>query len=525
MQNPHEQKSIRLLQKRRKSFMQFIFSRLGLIVFLLLLQMGLMFGIFVWFAEFVPHLLGSSILFNLVMIIILLNSQADPSAKITWLIVVMLMPVFGALLYLYTRSDFGHRALKKRFKYVQRESRYDLRQQPDTVHDLKASAPGAAALASYVGHCGCHPVWKNTAVSYFPSGEDKLEALLEKIGQARRFIFLEYFIIGEGEMWGQVLNLLIQKAEEGLDVRVIIDGTCEFTTLSDDYPDRLKALGIKCKMFAPARPFISTHYNYRDHRKIAVIDGQYAFTGGVNLADEYINIGSRFGHWKDTAIMLDGEAVRSFLLMFLQMWAMDGQKLETARFLAYPTFKRHDTPGFVLPYSDCPLDGNKVGERVYVDILYRAKKYVHIMTPYLILDNVTETALIYAAERGVDIHLILPGIPDKKYAWHLAHTHYATLLNAGVKISEYTPGFVHAKVFVADDQEAVVGTINLDYRSLYHHFECAAYLYGVPCIEEIEQDFQNTLKKSTRMTHDRIRDIPWLHKLAGAALKAIAPLM
>ncbi len=519
-----EKRILTLLQKGKRSLMGKVFSRLGLITLLLLLQVGLLFVFFYWFSAYIPHLFGSTMLFNAVMVMVLLNSRTDPSAKLTWLIVIMVLPVVGVLLYLYTRSDLGHRALRERVKAIDRECRGDLKPSREALEHLTDRDPGAAALARYVGRNGDCPVWEDTAVTYFPSGEKKLEALLPALEKAKKFIFLEYFIVREGEMWGQVLHILAEKANQGVDVRVMIDGTCEFTTLTHDYPERLKQLGIKCKMFAPARPFVSTHYNYRDHRKIAVIDGYIGFTGGVNLADEYINREVRFGHWKDTALMLEGKAVRSFTLMFLQMWALDEFHGESAKFLAHPVPKA-DAPGFVLPYGDCPVDGDKVGERVYMDILYRAKRYVHIMTPYLILDSSMENALMYAAERGVDVHLILPGIPDKKSAWYLARTHYGSLIEAGVKISEYTPGFVHAKVFVADDQEAVVGTINLDYRSLYHHFECAAYLHSVPCIPDIERDFQQTLTECRRMTQKELKHIPWYQKLAGAALKAIAPLM
>lgn len=526
MKNTPRRKVRRLLDKSKRSVKNAVFSRLGLIVLLLLVQFGILLSFFEWFAAFIPHLFGSGIAFNLLMVIVLLNSNADPSAKLTWLVVIMVVPVFGALLYLYTRSDIGHRALKRRFQTISSETRFDLRQNQETMKRLETEAPGVAALARYVGRCGCQPIWDHTAVSYHPSGEEKLEALLEALESAKHFIFLEYFIIEEGLMWGQVLDILANKAREGVDVRVIIDGTCEFTTLPHDYPKRLKELGIQCKLFAPARPFISTHYNYRDHRKIAVIDGHIGFTGGVNLADEYINQVERFGHWKDVAVKLQGDAVRSFTVMFLQMWAIDTNGFaETASFLRSVPSATAQQKGFVMPYSDCPLDGNQVGERVYMDILNRAERYVHIMTPYLILDSTMENALKYAAERGVDVHLILPGIPDKKYAWWLARTHYPALMAAGVKISEYTPGFVHAKVFVSDDVEAVVGTINLDYRSLYHHFECAAYMYDVPCIMDIEQDFVRTLSRCRRMTEKRLDDIPAYQKLAGAALKALAPLM
>ncbi len=520
-----DKRVMRLLKKGRKSLMSTVFSRLGLIVLLLLLQVGLLFSILKWFAEFIPHIFGSAMLFNAVMVTVLLNSRTDPSAKLTWLIVIMVMPIFGVLLYLFTRSDVGHRALRERIKALALETHGALPQDEETLSCLRETDPGAAALAYYVGRNGDQPIWRNTEVTYFPSGEKKFEALLTALESARHFIFMEYFIIGEGEMWGQILNVLAEKARQGVDVYVLIDGTCEFTTLSHDYPARMRALGIKCKMFAPVMPFVSTHYNYRDHRKIAVIDGHTGFTGGVNLADEYINRASRFGHWKDAALMLKGDAVRSFTLLFLQMWAMDERYTEFSRYFAYHLPQAPESPGYVLPYGDCPLDGDHVGERVYMDILYRAKRYVHIMTPYLILDSSMENALTYAAERGVDVHLILPGVPDKKYAWWLARTHYPSLIASGVRISEYTPGFVHAKVFVADDQEAVVGTINLDYRSLYHHFECAAYLHAVPCIRDIEADFQNTLEKCRPMTEAELKAIPWQQKLAGAALKAIAPLM
>ena len=326
-------------------------------------------------------------------------------------------------------------------------------------------------------------------------------------------------------MWGEVLDILARKAKEGVDVRLMYDGTCEFSTLPHDYPKRLKKLGIKCKMFSPITPFVSTHYNYRDHRKILVIDGHTAFTGGINLADEYINLKSRFGHWKDTAIMVQGKAAESFTLMFLQMWNIDEKVPETEKFLGKYPIPEKQCKGYVLPYADSPLDNEKTGEMVYIDILNRAQKYVHIMSPYLILDGEMEMAIKFAAERGVEVSLILPGIPDKIMPYSLAKTHYKSLLAAGVKIYEYTPGFVHAKVFVSDDIKAVVGTINLDYRSLYHHFECAAYMYDTECIGDIEKDFQETAAKCRQITLGNLKDIKFGYKILGVILKAVAPLL
>ena len=321
------------------------------------------------------------------------------------------------------------------------------------------------------------------------------------------------------------MEILAQKAKEGVDVRMMYDGTCEFSTLPRDYPDRLKKLGIKCKIFGRLTPFLSTRYNYRDHRKILVIDGKVAFNGGTNLADEYINAITKYGHWKDATVMLQGAAVKSFTLMFLQLWSIHEKKWDFNEHLNIHAELPVSAAGFVIPFGDNPVDKNKVGECVYMDILNRAQRYVHIMSPYLILDGEMEMVLKFAAERGVDVTLILPGIPDKKAPYALAKTHYAPLLASGVRIYEYTPGFVHAKVFVCDDREAVVGTINLDYRSLYHHFECATYLYGVDCIADIEADYQSVLKQCRAVTTETIRHEKWTVKVSGIVLKAIAPLM
>ena len=356
-------------------------------------------------------------------------------------------------------------------------------------------------------------------------GKRNSEALLEELKKAEKFIFLEYFIIDEGYMWGSILQILAQKAKLGVEVRVMYDGMCEVTTLSYDYPERMKRFGIQCKAFSPLRPFLSTHYNYRDHRKILVIDGKVGFNGGVNLADEYINHIERFGYWKDTAVMLKGDAVSSLTLLFLQMWNITEPEPIFEPYLVLPDEKPEHSSGLVMPYGDCPLDGNRVGESVYMDILNRAESYVHIMTPYLILDGELETALKFAARRGVDVRIILPGIPDKKLAYSLAKTHYQFLVDAGVKIYEYTPGFVHAKVFVSDDKKAVVGTINLDYRSLYHHFECAVYMYHTECIPAIEEDFMRTLQKCRTVTPESIKNETMFYKVSGKVMKLIAPLM
>ena len=516
---------LNLLKKGKQGLVHALFGRVGLLILSILIQAAVLFGLFSWFEDTIPIYLGGSVVFTFSILLYLVNSTMDPSAKITWLIIIMVLPVFGCLFYLWTQSEWGHRTLKALVNRSDRLSKDLICQDPEVFQKLETEDPGAAGLARYIASTGLFPVYNQTDVTYFPLGEDKWVRMLEELEKAQEFIYLEYFIVDEGLMWGKILEILARKAKQGLDVRLMYDGTCELTTLPYDYPRRLEELGIKCKMFSPIAPVISTHYNYRDHRKILVIDGNTAFTGGVNLADEYINHIDRFGHWKDTAVMLKGDAVKSFTLMFLQMWGISEKHPEFERFLDYPTLPPEDTAGFVIPYGDCPLDNDKVGERVYMDLLNRARRYVHIMSPYLILDGELETALKFAAERGVDVKLILPGVPDKPAPYALAKTHYSSLLASGVKIYEYTPGFVHAKVFVCDDWEAVVGTINLDYRSLYHHFECATYLCGTDCIPEIEADFQSTLAKCREVTAETVRHEKWTRKLTGFLMKVVAPLL
>ena len=521
-----EDGGIRLLRKGQKGLIHAIFSRFGLVLVLLVLQFGALFSLMRWFSNLLPHYLGGTLLVTAVMMVYLLNQDMNNSVRIPWLVVTALAPVLGVLLFCYTKEDVGHRMLKKRLLELEGQTRSQLPQNQKTGKALDADCPGAASLAQYLrGRGGGFPVYENTQVTYFPSGEAKFAALLPQLESATQYIFLEYFIIDEGLMWGKILEVLARKAAEGVDVRVMYDGTCEFTTLPRDYPSRLEKLGIQCRVFSPVQPFVSTHYNYRDHRKILVIDGKVGFTGGVNLADEYINHIEKYGRWKDAAVMLEGEAVRPLTILFLEMWSILREP-EFEKFLSVPP---HSVPakGFAAPYGDCPLDGERVGEMVYIDLLNRAKRYIHIMTPYLILDGELETALKFAAERGVDVHLILPHVPDKKFAYALAKTHYKSLLDSGVKISEWLPGFVHAKVFVVDDSEAVVGTINLDYRSLYHHFENAVWMKDTACIPAIEKDFQKTLEfcRDVEPTRESIWEGKVLLHLAGILLKVIAPLL
>lgn len=525
-----KEKIIRLIPKKKKGFLRLIFSRLFIIGILILFQLFMLLSIYAWFSEYFPHFTALQGLFSLIMVIYLFNCDMDSTAKLTWLFIFMISPVPATILLWFTKKDIGNLTLKGRINYLVTMTKKKIPQDKEVINNPDIVGSCTDDLCRYLNKSGCFPVYANTDVTYFSSGEEKFESLIEELQKAEKFIFLEYFILDEGYMWGKVLGILEEKVKQGVDVRVMYDGMCEISTLSFDYPERVEKLGIKCKAFSPIRPFLSTHYNYRDHRKILVIDGKVAFNGGINLADEYINRVERFGHWKDTAVMLKGEAVQSFTLMFLQMWNITEKTPEWDKFLKYDCLFKYDhekscAEGFVMPYADCPLDDYKVGENVYMDILNRATDYVHIMTPYLILDGELETSLKFAAQRGVDVKLILPGIPDKKMAYALAKSHYKSLIKSGVKIYEYTQGFVHAKVWASDNEKAVVGTINLDYRSLYHHFECATYMYKTKCIVDIERDFHETLEKCREVTPETIKNEKLYYKIFGGLMKIFAPLM
>ncbi|MCS4487680.1 cardiolipin synthase [Streptococcus sciuri] len=521
-------KPIYLLKKGQRGLERILFSRLILIILLLFLQIVFIAKAYIWLDQYRTWFFIIERLLSLLAIFYLINGAMDALSRVTWLILIMIAPLLGSALLLYTRLDLGYRELKRRIEVVTEESAQFLQTKPEILTALKSSTSTTYHLVRYFEKSrGNFPAYQNTQVIYFPLGEHFFSDFKKELLNAKKYIFLEFFIIDEGIMWGEILNILERKVSEGVEVRVMYDGLVEITKLSTDYVKRLEAIGIKAKSFSPVMPFLSTYYNYRDHRKIAIIDGEVAYTGGVNLADEYINVINRFGHWKDTAIKLKGDAVDSFLLIFLQLWSTTEREL--LEMTVKPYLVEHDilpdTSGYVIPYADSPLDQDKVGENVYIDILNHARRYVYIMTPYLILDSELEHAIRFAAERGVDVRIIMPGIPDKPMAYYLAKTYYRQLMNSGVKIYQYTPGFVHAKVFVSDHSKAVVGTINLDYRSLYHHFECATYMYKVDAIKDIYADFLDTQEKSELVTIKMLKERPLYQKIAGSLVKTIAPLL
>ncbi len=514
---------------RLRGLWKVIFGRTTILVVLLAVQAFILFGGFVILDREVWLLNYMTALLAVIILMYILNVRQNSSFKLMWIILILTVPVVGVTFYIYTRLQPGTRFISRRVKELIEEEETFLRLDNKVMENICGASKTEAGLFRYIHDNGNYPVYDNASVKYFPLGEDKFKELIYQLERAQDFIFLEYFIVERGHMWNTVLDILARKVREGVEVRFMYDGTCTLSLLPKNYSARMENMGIKCKVFSPMKPFLATHQNNRDHRKIVVIDGHTAFTGGVNLADEYINEKIRFGHWKDTAIMVKGKAVNSFTLMFLQMWNIDESARENYGRYMYSGNDRMDpymrNGGYIAPYGDSPFDDEEVGEKVYLDILNKAEDYVHIMTPYLILDEEMLNAIIFTAQRGVDVKIILPHIPDKKYAYWLARTHYQELISQGVEIYEYTPGFVHAKVFTSDDEKAVVGTINLDFRSLYLHFECAAYMWRNPVILDVEADFQATLKKCRKITEKDCQEYNLLYKILGRALRLVAPLM
>ena len=466
-----------------------------------------------------------SLILSFIASVYIVNREDNPSFKILWVLLIMSVPVMGGLFYIL----FGGRKVPKELRIRDQRSMEELsqvmKQNHDMLNALRQEEPQAYKQANFCWNSGYFPVYRNCEVRYFPLGELKFEALLDELKKAKRFIFLEYFIIAEGIMWNSVLDILKDKVKEGLDVRLIYDDAGCITTLPPRYFETLRRYGIKAKLFNPIEPHLALQMNNRDHRKIVVIDGEVAFTGGVNLADEYINRYERFGHWKDMAVMIKGEAVQTFTVSFLQFWNFDEEeKSDPMNFIA-DVPKQYSDSGYVIPFCDSPTDEDYVGQQTHINMINSACRCLYASTPYLVIDQETKMALILAAKNGVDVRILVPHIPDKKTVFEVTRSNYERLIESGVRIYEYTPGFVHGKVMLADDQSAVVGTVNMDYRSYYLHYECGVWMYRTSCLKDIRRDFEETFAVSHEVTLEECRDISIIRRFIRAFLNIISPIM
>lgn len=495
-----------------------------LVALLLLIQLVAFVLTVIYSGRFYSVITTTLTVISLITALCILTTDSAGPFKLTWIFVILTVPLFGGVIYIWFKLQSHTRRFDRRLTQVRKYTTpmYSLPGEAygPACHAAGAHMPQVRYLEKHAGF----PVYDNTETEYYVSGEAKFEALKRELEKAEKYIFIEYFIIQEGVMWDAVLEILKRKAAEGVEVRVIYDDMGCFLKLPKNYAKRLRDMGIKCIVFNPFRPVFTAIQNNRDHRKIVSIDGKVAFTGGVNLADEYINACQKFGHWKDTAILLRGSAAWSLTLMFLEMWAVAGNTAEE-----YDRFFPGDMPalpasGYVQPYCDSPMDRENVSEQLYLSILAHAHDYVYICTPYLIIDETMSSALTLAAKSGVDVRIITPHIPDKKVVHATTRSHYNELVSAGVRIYEYSKGFIHSKTFVCDDRIATVGTANLDFRSLYLHFECGTCLYGCDSVADIKQDFLDTLPSCIEMTPDQFK-LTSRNRLLRAILRLYSPLM
>lgn len=503
-----------------RRFFKFIMSRGFIISFLLLLQF-LFFFYIAW--ELGKRGIYFTIFFNalgVVFSVAILNRSMNPAYKISWLLVVLIIPFAGPVFYLI----FGQRYLsKKGIKKMQKLHEDTLAQFLKHHSDYDLGNPDILKLTNYITKVTGLTGWMKTESRYLTPGEKFFECLLEELKKAEKYIFMEYFILEEGYMWSRILEILEEKVKQGVDVRLLYDDFGNINRLKHNFKREMIKKGIKTINFNPYRPRLSLFMNYRDHRKITVIDGNVAFVGGINLADEYINRKVLFGYWKDSGLMLKGEGVWNLTYLFMEMWQLASRDtFEYEKY--YPTIVT-ESDGFVQPFGDGPHDEHQAIEMSYIHIINNAKRYVYITTPYLIIDNEIATALKLAALSGVDVRILMPNIPDKKIIFLISQSYYAELMKAGVKIYQYLPGFLHSKMIVADDEVAIIGTVNLDFRSFYLHFEVSCLLYQTASVLEMRDDALRCLEDSKLVTFEDLKKISLFKKLLAAVLRAFSPLM
>ena len=500
-----------------------VFSRTVVTALLIIIQVAWLAALLLRLGNSLPAIQTVLRILSLVAILFVIKSDMNPSYKIGWILLIAVLPILGGLMYVIFGNKRPTKTMRDMLNAQLQKSAEYLSTQESITGELDG---GAAGLFKYLEGSAGYPTAKNTTVRYYRVGEEMYADLLPELEKAEKFIFLEYFIIRPGVMWDSVLEVLKRKAAAGVDVRIIYDDMGCIDILPANYNTTLEGWGIRTMAFNRFVPAVSLVMNNRDHRKITVIDGKVGFTGGINISDEYINVKERFGHWKDTGLMLKGPGVFNLTLMFLEMWnAFNKDGDNYADFIPESYVEKGGTDdGYVLSFSDSPLDNESVGESVYTDMLYQAKDYIYITTPYLAIDSELQTAMCMAAKRGVDVRMITPGIPDKKLVYRLTRSYYPTLLRAGVKIYEYTPGFIHAKSFVCDDKLCVVGTINMDYRSLYLHFECGTLMYNNPEIKQVKRDDLETMEKCRKVELSDMKT-NFIGELFDSFLRSIAPLM
>lgn len=508
-----------------------IFSRLVIVLAMILLQLVALVLLVSRFSDYFTWFYFLFLAISMIVVLTVINREMNAGYKLAMVIPILLFPLFGGIIYLTLYGGFFNKKVLGKLEQLAQYEKNLYACVPDGLNALECVDSAAAGQMQCLhAMTGC-PLYANTQTEFFPLGDTLFPVMKEALRSAKEFIYLEYFIIAPGRMWDEILSILREKAAQGLDVRIIYDDIGTIQHLPWHYEKQLEQMGIHCRVYNPLVPLTAAWQNKRDHRKILVIDGAIAFTGGINLSDEYINAVKRFGHWKDAGIMLQGDAATSFTMMFRCLWALlseDDTALQ-ARTSEIQFYRSHTAiaarDGLVMPYSDNPYDGKQVGRDIYFNAITQAKRYVQITTPYFIVDEETLTALKLAAARGVCITIITPHIADKWYVHLITRSYYRDLLEAGISVYEYTPGFIHAKGLVADGEIAVCGSVNFDYRSFYLQLECGVLLYRSRAIAQMENDFSKTLQRSQPITLAEMQKENLFKKLLSSVLRLFAPLM
>ncbi len=460
---------------------------------------------------------------SVLLVLIFLRDSRKISNNIFWILLFAIFPILGTILFVFLSNNLFSSKLVRNINKNSNLAKKYLIQDDKVLDELEKEDKSIYTQMKYISNDAGYPVYNNSIVKYLPTGEDAYRSILNDIKKAKKYIFLEFFILKKGTMLTSILEALKDKVNEGVEVKLIYDDVGSLQYVPDTFDEELEKIGIQCVCFNELNPVLNLFYNNRDHRKIVVIDGFVSYTGGINIGDEYINLQERFGYWKDNAVRIEGEATWSFTVAFLKMWN-NCRSLSKSINSYKPKYNMKNKNNYIAPYCSNPLKKESVGENVYLNMINQATKYIYITTPYLIVDNDMIKAFVMAKKRGVDIKIITPGIPDKPIVYNVTRSYYKTFLKNGIEIYEYTPGFIHSKIFVIDDKVATIGTINLDYRSLDMHFECSLYINDKKVVKNIKDDVDSVIEVSKKVTINNTKN-GIFKTIYLSILRLFAPLM
>lgn len=512
------EKSKKVKRKAKNIIFKIIFSRFFIVVLLLLFEILLLYELFSRLTKNIS--IGTLIIYDLIASVIILNTQYENNSyKISWLIIINALPGAGVLLYiLFFVQRFVSFGNKKLRAIVDKSKLYYTGNYGEIEKKLDTQEKKGILNYNYIT-AGFVP-YNKSSIKYFNNGKEYFKDIIDELNNAKKYIFIEMFIINDGVIWNEILNILKEKAKSGVEIKIMFDGLNSISSFGIKYTEDLKKMGINAKLFSPLVPLVTSYQNNRDHRKLIIIDGKVGYTGGINIGDEYANIYHKYGVWKDSGIKIIGNAIEGLVIEFLQIWYVTEKKqdYEFKKYIDKVDFEEEN--GYLIPYTDYPNDPENVTEQIYKMMFNYSFDYIYVMTPYLILDDSMLDTIIRAKKRGVDVKIITPHIPDKKLIFIVTRANYKVLIKNGVEIYEYKEGFIHSKVLIQDDKRAVVGTANLDYRSLYLHYENGVYIYKNSEIKNIKNDFDYILKKCIKI--NTIKDIPLIQRLLGAFLKLFA---